>query len=154
MNRRDLSIQLLGELLYVERRLADEVLRELTAAVQDDELKKLLETHRAETKEHASRAETAFRRLNVAPTSNRSRVFESAVSEHDEAAKGIDDVRLADIFHAQAALHTELWEIASYRTLLHLLSAEAAEALRPSLDDEEKAAKLLNEAIARLADAG
>jgi ferritin-like metal-binding protein YciE len=153
MNRRDLSIQLLGNLLYVERRLADDVLRELTAAVRDGELKELLETHRAETKEHASRVETAFRRLNVAPTSNRSRVFESAVSEHDETAKSIGDVRLADIFHAHSALHTELWEIGAYRTLLHLLSDEAAEVLRPSLADEERAAKLLNKAIARLVDA-
>jgi ferritin-like metal-binding protein YciE len=154
MNQRDLSIQLLGNLLYAERRLADDVLRALMSAVRDDELKGLLEAHRAETEEHATRVETAFRRLNVAPTSNRSRVFESAVSEHDETAKGIDDARLADIFHAQSALHTEMWEIAAYRTLLHLLSDEAAEALRPSLADEEKAAKLLNKAIARLVDAG
>ena len=154
MNRRDLSIQLLGQLLYVERRLADEVLRKLASAVTDEELKALVEKHRAETKEHAERAETAFRRMSVAPTSNRSPVFESAVAEHDETAKGIGDARLADIFHAQAALHTELWEIASYRTLLQLVPDEAADALRLSLDDEEQAAKLLNKAIARLVDAG
>jgi ferritin-like metal-binding protein YciE len=154
MNQRDLTIKLLGELLYVERRLGDEVLRDLRASVHDDELSGLLETHLAETKEHAERAETAFRRMQVAPTSNRSRVFESAVAEHDSTVSSIGDARLEDIFHAQAALHTEQWEIASYRTLLHLLPDEAAELLRPSLEDEERAAGLLDTVISRLVDAG
>jgi len=154
VNQRDLMIKLLGELLYVERRLGDAVLRDLRAAVHDDELSKLLETHLAETKEHAERVETAFRRMQIAPTSNRSPVFESAVIEHDATAPSIADNRLEDIFHAQAALHTEQWEIASYRTLLHLLPDDAAELLRSSLEEEERAATRLDTAIARLVDAG
>jgi ferritin-like metal-binding protein YciE len=150
MNRRDLTIELLGQLLYVERRLADEVLAKLAAAVHDDELQRALEEHRAETKSHAERAETAFRRLEIAPTSNRSPVFESAVAQHDRVAASIGDARLGDIFHAQAALHTELWEIASYRTLRHLLPDEVAGLLHPSLEDEERAAKLLDKTIKRL----
>jgi ferritin-like metal-binding protein YciE len=154
MNKRDLTIRLLGELLYVERRLADEVLRDLHAAAHDGELRGMLEAHRAETKEHAERVETAFRRMQVAPTSNRSRVFESAVAEHADTALSIGNPRLEDIFHAQAALHTELWEIASYRVLLELLPDDAAEVIQPSLEDEQHAARLLETAIARLVDAG
>jgi ferritin-like metal-binding protein YciE len=154
MNQRDLRIKLLGELLYVERRLADAVLRDLHAAAHDEELRGLLDAHRAETEKHAERVETAFRRLKIAPTSNRSRVFESAVADHDDTAASIADPRLEDIFHAQAALHTELWEIASYRVLLDLLPDAAAKPLGRSLEDEEHTAALLETAIARLVHAG
>lgn len=150
-NPRDLVVQLLGELLFVERRLADRVLGELIAAVRDEELKGALEGHRAQTKEHVDRVETAFRRLDVAPTSNLSRPFESAVAQHDELATAIVEPRLADVFHAQAALHTEHWEMAAYRTLLPLLGDEVRELLEPSFEEEGDAAKLLVQTIDRLA---
>ena len=107
-----------------------------------------------ETKEHVERVETAFRRLEVAPTSNLSRPFESAVAQHDELAPQIVEPRLADLFHAQAALHTEHWEMAAYRTLLPLVRDDVAELLRPSFAEEGDAAKSLVRVIDRLADAG
>jgi ferritin-like metal-binding protein YciE len=152
-NSRDLLVQLLGEVLYVERRLADEVLETLAAGVTDAELRSALEAHRLETKEHVERAETAFRRLEVAASSHLSRPFESAVAQHDELASSIVEPRLADLFHAQAALHTEHWEQAAYRTLLRLAPAELRKLLQASHEDEEKAADLLVAAISRLADA-
>jgi ferritin-like metal-binding protein YciE len=99
------------------------------------------------------RLETAFRRLDVAPTSNLSRPFESAVAEHDELASSILDPRLADLFHAQAALHTEHWEMAAYRALVPLVPDDVRDLLRPSFDEEGDAAKLLVSAIDRIADA-
>ena len=152
-NPRDLAVQLLGELLFVERRLADAVIEALAAAVQDGELRRALEEHREQTKAHVERLETAFRRLEVAPTSNLSRPFESAVAQHDELASAILDPRLADIFHAQAALHTEHWEMAAYRTVLTVVPEEVRDLLRPSFDEEGDAAKLLVSAIDRLAHA-
>ena len=149
-NPRDLILQLLGELLYVERRLADEVLRTLASAVRDDGLREALEEHLAETREHVERVETAFRRLSVAPTSNLSRPFESAVAQHEQLSSAIVEPRLADLFHAQAALHTEHWEMAAYEAVLPLLDDGVAELLRPSLREEEDAAKNLAAAIARL----
>ncbi|HZQ81781.1 MAG TPA: DUF892 family protein [Gaiellaceae bacterium] len=153
-NRRDLIVQLLGELLYVERRLGDAVIRDLVESVHDEELKAALEAHCEETKRHAERIETVFRGLEVAVTSNRSQPFEGAVSQHDEQASSIVDPRLADLFHAQAALHTEHWEMAAYRTLMPLLPKDLAEMLRPSYDEEGEAAKQLVRAIDRLADEG
>ena len=150
-NPRDLLVQLLGELLYVERRLADAVLRDLEQAVQDDDLTAMLAQHREQTREHAVRIETAFRRLSVAPTSNLSRSFESAVAQHDQFAQAIEAPRLADLFHAQAALQTEHWEMAAYRTLLPLVDDEVAELLRPSFEEEGDAARQLVQAIDRLA---
>jgi ferritin-like metal-binding protein YciE len=121
--------------------------------VRDDELKQALEQHRVQTVQHVERLETSFRRLEVAPTANLSRPFESAVAQHDELAASIVGPRLADLFHAQAALHVEHWEMAAYRTLLPLVSDEVGELLRPSFDEEGEAAKLLVRAIDRLADA-
>jgi len=150
-NPRDLNVQLLGELLYVERRLAGAVIGDLAAAVHDHELRSVLEEHREQTVQHVERLETVFHRLEVAPTSNRSAPFESAVSQHDELAPSILDPQLADIFHAQAALHTEHWEMSAYRTLLALLPRELGSVLRPSFDEEGDTAKNLVAAIDRLA---
>jgi ferritin-like metal-binding protein YciE len=150
-NPRDLAVQLLGEILFVERRLADRVLDELRAAVQDEELRDVLAEHLDETRHHVERVETAFRRLDVAATSNLSRPFESAVAEHDERARSITATVLADLFHAHAALVTEHWEMAAYRTVLPLLPREAAELVQPSYREEGDAAKRLLGVIDRLA---
>lgn len=153
-NPRDLVVQRLGELLYVERRLAADVIGALAAAVRDEELRAALEQHREETRQHVERVETAFRRLEVAATANRSAPFESAVSQHDELAGSIVEPRLADLFHAHAALQVEHWEMAAYRSLLPLAPREVVEVLRPALDEEGQAAKALVAAIDRLAAAG
>jgi ferritin-like metal-binding protein YciE len=150
-NPRDLVVQQLGELLYVERRLADSVIQSLADAVRDDELRTILEQHRDQTKEHVLRIETAFRRLEVAPTSNRCAQLDAAVDQHDELAPSIVGPRLADLSHAQAALQVEHWEMAAYRGLLPLVSTEVQQALRPTLDEEGQAAKALVGAIDRLA---
>jgi len=154
-NPRDLLVQLLGRLLYVERRLADEVLRELARAVHDEGLTHDLEQHLAETREHVTRLEATFRRLQVAPTSNRSAPFEAAVSQHDELAASIPEPTLADVLHATGALRTEHSEIAAYGVILTLADAmgagDAVAPLRESLAEEQAARTTLEDALARLA---
>jgi ferritin-like metal-binding protein YciE len=149
-NPRDLLVLLLGELLHVERRLAGSVMRDLVDMARDDELRRLLRHHLEETVQHVARIESAFLRVEVAPTANLSRPFESAVAQHDELAPSIVDPKLADRFHAQAALHTEHWEIAAYETVLRLAPREVAELLGPSLDDERRAAARLLEHLERV----
>jgi ferritin-like metal-binding protein YciE len=149
-NPRDLLVLLLGELLHVERRLAGSVIRDLVDAAHDDELRSLLRNHLEETVQHVERIESAFLRIEVAPTANLSRPFESAVAQHDELAANIVDPRLADRFHAQAALHTEQWEIAAYDTVLRLAPSDVAELLGPSLDDERRAAEGLLKQLERV----
>lgn len=149
-NPRDLLVLLLGEILFVERRLAGGVLQQLIDAVQDEELRDALRAHLEETRQHVDRVEIAFRKIEVAPTANLTQVFESAVAEHDAVAKSIVDQGLADVFHAQAALHTEHWELGAYRTVFALAPREVRDVLRPSYDEEGAAAKLLVAAIDRL----
>jgi ferritin-like metal-binding protein YciE len=152
-NPRDLLVLLLGELLHVERRLAGGVIRDLADAAHDDELRTALHRHLEETVQHVERIESAFRRIEVAPTANLSRGFESAVVQHGELASTVIESRLADDFHAQAALHTEHWEIAAYEAVLRLAPAAAAELLEPNLDDERRAAARLLEHLERKRDA-
>jgi len=153
-NQRDLVVQLLGELLYVERRLAGGVLRDLISSVSDERLADELRKHLEQTKAHAERCETAFRKLEVPPSANQSRAFESAVAEHDELASSIASDRLADVFHAKAALQTEHLEIALYTAVLALGFDDALAPLRESLADEHEARELLERELRRLADAG
>jgi ferritin-like metal-binding protein YciE len=153
-SRRDLVLQLLGELLYVERRLTGGVLRELAMQVRDDTLRGLLEEHLEQTRAHVERCEVAFRRLEASPSANRSAPFEAAVAEHDELAPSIVSPALADVFHAQAALRTEHLEIALYTALLAFERDELAP-LHDSLVEERKAREAFERELRRLiADAG
>lgn len=153
-NPRDLLVLLLGELLYVERRLAGGVLAELERSVSDEQLAAGLHEHLAETRQHVERLERVFRRLEVAPTANHSSSFEAALRQHGELAGTIVVPELADVFHAQAALHTEHWEIAAYTAVLgfgsQLDRGEELSELRSSLFDEEQARGLAESALERL----
>jgi ferritin-like metal-binding protein YciE len=149
-NPRDLVALLLGELLFVERRLHDAILPAIVDQVADEELRELLHAHQQETRAHVERVEEAFRRVGIGATSNLSRTIEAAAEQHSALASSIVDPRLADLFHAQAALHGEQWELAAYRTLLPLVGDEASELLKQSYAEEGNAAKLLVKAIDRL----
>jgi ferritin-like metal-binding protein YciE len=142
-NPRDLTVQLLGELLYVERRSADRVLMQLADDVSDPDLAQLLRAHREATAVHAERVEAAFLSLGVTPSSHRSAPFEASVAQHGELAPKIVDRTLADRFHAQAALHTEHWEAAAYETLLRLAPPEVTDRIASTLDEERAAADTL-----------
>jgi ferritin-like metal-binding protein YciE len=150
-NPRDLVVLLLGELLFVERRLHDAILPSIVDQVGDEELREALRAHQHETREHVERIEEAFRRIGVASTSNLSRTIEAAAEQHSALASSMVEPRLADLFHAQAALHGEHWEMAAYRTLLPLVGDDVAGLLKQSYDEEGSAAKQLVRAIDRLA---
>lgn len=153
-NPRDLVALMLGELLFVERRLHDAILPSIVAKVGDQELQEVLRAHQQETRTHVERVEEAFRRIGIAPTSNLSRTIEAAAEQHAALSSSIAEPRLADLFHAQTALHGEHWEMAAYRTLLPLVPDDVADLLKPSYAEEGEAAKLLVRAIDRLATAG
>ena len=150
-NPRGLLVQLLGELLYAERRFADAILASLARDASDEELSNALEQHRDETKQHVERIETAFRRLEIAPTSNRVPELESMVGHHDELAGPVTDTGLRDVVHAQAALDAEHWEISRYRTLLAVAPKDVGELLAETLDEEKRAANVLLKLVERLA---
>lgn len=156
-NPRDLFLAELGDLLFVERMLASEVLPDLISQVSDPELAGALAEHLRETKRHVERVESAFRAVDAEPSSNHAPAFTGLKDHHAELAGSIKRDDLADLFHAMAAAQTEHAEIARYRALIPLarrLGAEdAVAALEANLADEERALDGVEGAIERLSGA-
>jgi ferritin-like metal-binding protein YciE len=140
---RDLFLQLLSQMLWVERMLAFEVLPSLRSQVESESLAGALEHHLAQTHEHVARVETTFRELGAEPVSARSATGAALSDEHGELAPKIVDSRLADLFHAGAAIRGEHLELAGYELLLELagqLGLDGAEKLlAENLEDDSRA---------------
>lgn len=147
---RDLFLQLLAEMLWVERMLVFEVLPSLREQVQSESLAAAVEEHLAQTRGHVTRVEEAFRALGAEPVSARSAPAAALAAEHEETAGKIAEPRLADLFHAGAAITTEHFEIARYDVLLELAPEAAQESLAQNRKEEAQALELLHELSGRL----
>jgi ferritin-like metal-binding protein YciE len=142
---RDLFLQLLAQMLWVERMLVFEVLPSLRKQVQSESLAAAVEEHLAQTRGHVTRVEEVFRSLGAEPVSARSAPAAGLASEHDETAGKIAEPRLADLFHAGAAITTEHFEIASYDVLLELAPEAAGEPLAQNRREEAETLVRLEE---------
>jgi ferritin-like metal-binding protein YciE len=155
-NPRDLLLQQLGEMLWVERMLAFEALPKLYRQTRMQSLKRAIERHLELTKEHVARVELCFRHLGAEPSSNRSAALAGLEAQHDELAEKIVEERLSDLFHATAAAQTERYEIGLYDAVIALLraldEAAAAELLGANRRDEEEALEELARIARRLSE--
>jgi ferritin-like metal-binding protein YciE len=118
----------LSELLWVERRLAFDVLPEVIESVHDDALRVLFQQHLGETKTHVERVESAFRELGMEPSSAFSPGFSGLIEQHDTLTKKIVEPQLADQWHARAGIAVEHFELALYAGVEGLDSNRADEA--------------------------
>jgi ferritin-like metal-binding protein YciE len=139
----------LGELLWVERTLAFEALPKLIGEVRDAELKEALEAHLAQTKEHVSRVEEAFRASGAEPTAARSAAFAAALEQHE--SQDVKEPTLRDVFDASGAARTEHLELGLYDAVLLLAKGDAAALLEQNRKDEENALKRVAKIAERLA---
>lgn len=114
---RDLFLHELGDILYVERRLARDVLPALMEEVTDDELRTEFEKHTRETAGHVENLERAFDRLGEQPEPEECVGFEGLKKEHDQLVEETS-ADLIDLVGAGAAARTEHYEIAAYEGLL------------------------------------
>jgi len=62
---RELFLHELGDILYVERKLAEEVLPKLISELQDEEFTTALENHLEQTRVHVSNVEQVFEQLGA-----------------------------------------------------------------------------------------
>jgi ferritin-like metal-binding protein YciE len=151
---RDLFLQLLAQMLWVERMLVFDVLPKLAKQVQSESLAAAVEEHLAQTHGHLARVEETFRALGVEPVSARSAPAAALAAEHEETAGKIAEPRLADLFHAGAAIHTEHLEIALYDVLLELAGAlgrdDVEKPLAENREGEVQALERLREVAERL----
>jgi ferritin-like metal-binding protein YciE len=114
----DLMLQQLGEMLYVERTLAEDILPQLRQEVADSELQRGIDAHLEQTREHARNIEKAFDLLGQPAEAQRSPALEGLKQAHDMVAPNIQADGLRDVFDAEAAAKTEHLEIAAYKGII------------------------------------
>jgi ferritin-like metal-binding protein YciE len=155
-NPRDVYLALLGDMLFVERTLSFETLPQMLADAGDPALARAMAEHLEQTKAHVGRVEQAFRSAGAEASSNHSLPFAGLVEQGRQLASSAVTAALADLLRAHAALHTEAYEIASYRVLILLaesVAPEALTALRENLAEEEQAAEALRQLLPELVSA-
>jgi ferritin-like metal-binding protein YciE len=153
---RELFLHELGDILYVERALAEETLPQLINQVQDEEFRAGLESHLNETREHVSNVEQVFELLGEEPETEECVGFEGLKKEHEQLIdESTDD--LIDIIDLGAAARTENYEIAAYEGLRRMAKAmgedKAADLLDANLKQEKETLREVEKIATRLSNA-
>ena len=150
---RELFLHELGDILYVERQLAEETLPSLIDEVRDDELRQALDDHLAETREHVKNVEQVFKQLGEEPSAEKCLGFEGLRAEHDKMLEESSD-ELVDSIDLGAAARTESYEIAAYEGLRRMAKAlgedDAVELLDENLKQEKEALRLVEKIATRV----
>ena len=137
---RELFTHELGDILYVERKLASETLPKLIDEVRDEEFKAGLEKHLRETKQHVANVEQVFSLLGEEAKAEKCLGFEGLKDEHDKMLEETSTA-LIDIVDLGAAARTENYEIAAYEGLRRMAKALGEEKAVELLDDNLKQEK-------------
>jgi len=137
-NPKDLFLHELGDILYVERKLAEETLPKLIGEVSDDEFKAGLESHLEQTRKHVTNVEQVFAIFGEEPHEEECIGFEGLKKEHDSLMEKASS-SLTDAIDLGAAARTENYEIAAYEGLRRMAKALG----------EDKAVALLDENLAQ-----
>jgi ferritin-like metal-binding protein YciE len=137
---RDLFLHELGDILYVERELAETTLPKLIGEVSDEEFKSGLESHLEETRGHVDNVEKVFELLGEEPQVEKCIGFEGLRKEHDQLVEE-SSFSLIDIVDVGAAARTENYEIAAYEGLRRMAKAMGEEEAVGLLDENLKQEK-------------
>jgi ferritin-like metal-binding protein YciE len=152
---RDLFLHELGDILYVEEKLTEEVLPKLINEVQSAEFRKGLERHLEQTKGHITNVEQIFEALGEQSETEKCLGFEGLRREHDEMISEVSD-DLVDLVDAGAAARTEHYEIAAYTGLIEMARAlgesEAVSLLEENLKEEKETLREVESATKTLRD--
>ena len=150
---RALFVHELGDILYVERQLADDALPKLISEVRDGEFRSALEAHLEETRGHVSNVERVFEMLGEEPSAEKCLGFEGLRSEHEKMVEETSS-DLIDSVDLGAAARTENYEIAAYEGLRRMAKAlgedKAVELLDQNLKEEKEALRLVEKIATRV----
>jgi ferritin-like metal-binding protein YciE len=137
---RELFLHELGDILYVEEKLAQEVLPKLINEVQHDEFRTALESHLEETRGHIENVEQVFSTLGESPKAEECIGFEGLKQEKEELTGKVSEM-LVDAVNAGAAARTEHYEIAAYSGLIEKARALGEQDVVNLLDENLKQEK-------------
>jgi ferritin-like metal-binding protein YciE len=150
---RDLFLHELGDILYVERKLAGEVLPKLIEEVRDEQFTAGLESHLKDTRQHVANVEKVFEIFGEEPHEEECIGFEGLKKEHDQLVEE-SSRSLIDLVDAGAAARTENYEIAAYEGLRRMAKGlgedEAVELLDKNLKQEKEALRDVEKVATRL----
>lgn len=150
---RELFLHELADILYVERKLADEALPKLMGEVTDEEFRVALERHLDETKQHVSNLDEVFSLLGETPHEEKCIGFEGLEAEHEKMTQEVTR-DLVDMVDLGAAARTENYEIAAYEGLRRMAKAmgedKAVDLLDANLAEEKEALRTVEKIATRL----
>jgi ferritin-like metal-binding protein YciE len=150
---RELFVHELGDILFVERQLANEALPNLISEVRDDEFRTTLKEHLSQTKRHVRNVERVFELLGKEPSAEKCLGFEGLKAEHEKMVEETSE-HLIDSVDLGAAARTENYEIAAYEGLRRMAKAmgddEAVELLDANLKDEKEALRTVEKIATRI----
>jgi ferritin-like metal-binding protein YciE len=153
-SQRDLFLHELGDILFVERKLAEEVLPRLIDEVEDSELRNGLRRHHTQTRQHVKNVEKAFKTIGEEPDAEKCLGFEGLKAEHDELTSEATGA-LVDAIDTGAATRTEHYEIAAYSGLIAMARGlgekDIVPLLQENLTQEREALRELEKVGRRLA---
>ena len=133
--------------LYSAEQQLIEALPKMEEAAASPQLKQAFRTHLAETRQHKTRLEQAFRMLNQEATTETCDAMKGLISEGEEVVDLDGDPEVKDAAIIAAAQRVEHYEMAGYgcaRTFARRLGRnEIAELLQQTLDEESNANELL-----------
>jgi ferritin-like metal-binding protein YciE len=137
---RELFLHELGDILYVERKLVNEVLPKLINEVQEDKFRKGLERHLDQTRGHITNVEQVFDELGEQAHEEECVGFEGLKKEQEKLVSGASD-DLVDLVNTGAAARTEHYEIAAYSGLIEMARALGEQNAVALLDENLKEEK-------------
>jgi ferritin-like metal-binding protein YciE len=143
-------------MLWVEEKLAQEILPELFEQVHAVDLKYAVERHLLETRAHVRRLRSALHLLGERGEPEQSAALLGLRDEHAQLYEHVDAGRdeVVDLVHADAIAKTEHLEIAAYTRLRSTANAlgeeEIAMMLQEVLEQEKHALELAERALAKL----
>ncbi|MFL5915173.1 MAG: ferritin-like domain-containing protein [Gaiellaceae bacterium] len=152
---RELLAACLRQMLWIEQKLAEEVLPELSERARSPDLKRSFDRHRLETEGHIRMVRGVLDDLDLPAEPEESPAFRGLVAEHEQLADCCDEHPvLADLAHAVAALAAEHLEMATYEALVMVAESAGEEEvgirLREVLEQEEFALAQVEGAMAKL----
>ena len=152
----DLFVHRLRTMLWVEQRLADELLPAIYDDVDSLDLKYAVERHLFETQDHVRTLERILHLLGGPGRPEESSALLGLKAEHDDLMKLVDPDRaeVADLVHVDALTAGEHLEIAAYTSLVATAQAlgeeEVAIMLEEIREQEEHALEVVTRAGVKL----